>query len=305
MLAQHGVISREQALRCGMSRHEITSEVGRGTWTPVMRGVYRGTVIGRTHEAIMTVAWLAAPAAAAFSHHTAARFHDLGVRPESPYVWITVPHGRSRLRVPYVRVGQSRALAGHTVRRGQWRFTTVARTLVDMGEHLTARQLERVVYAAVQAEKVTVEQVRQAWRAVSRRPGRNAITQVLERYDASYDSGLESDAGRIFERSGIRLERQHRVSVGDRIVRRFDFADPDLKIGVEIDGVAYHSSLAAQQRDRAKDRRLAALGWVTIRFTTADVRRDPGGMVRTIKQLRERRLAEEQAGRRRADPGAR
>ena len=50
--------------------------------------------------------------------------------------------------------------------------------------------------------------------------------------------------------------------VGDRVV-------------VEIDGFAHHSDRVAFQEDRRRDRELVAQGYVVLRFTAAEVLRDP------------------------------
>ena len=44
---------------------------------------------------------------------------------------------------------------------------------------------------------------------------------------------------------------------------------------VEIDGLGYHSTRAAQQRDRQRDSTLGAAGMHVLRFTWADVTRRP------------------------------
>lgn len=291
MATQSGVISRRQALDCGLSNHQIRSQISKGLWLPMAAGVYRAAATPRTYKGLMVTACLLSPWAV-FSHYTAARFHELDVRPDSPLVWVTVPRGKGRMRLSDLRVSESRTVTEHVVANGGWRFTTVPRTLADLGQFLPAWKLERVVYAAVQKEKVTLPALQEAWRSVAERSVRNSFFAVLESFNGVFDSGLELDAARIFSRHGIPLQRQVEVWDRGRVIRRFDFADPELKIAVEIDGIAHHSSLAAQQRDRARDRLLAGLGWVTIRFSTADVRRNPGQMVRIIKEVRDRRREE-------------
>ena len=61
-----------------------------------------------------------------------------------------------------------------------------------------------------------------------------------------------------------------RLIDGDTIV--CDFADPIAKIDFEVDGIAYHSGDVQVARDRARDRRVLAAGWVTVRY---DTRRHP------------------------------
>ena len=52
---------------------------------------------------------------------------------------------------------------------------------------------------------------------------------------------------------------------------RLDAAWPDVKLAVEFDGAAFHAGPDAWQRDLRRNAALAALGWVVLRFSYADV----------------------------------
>jgi very-short-patch-repair endonuclease len=54
-----------------------------------------------------------------------------------------------------------------------------------------------------------------------------------------------------------------------------DAAWPEVKLAVEFDGAAFHADRDAWQRDLRRDAALAALGWVVLRFSHADVTRRP------------------------------
>ena len=51
-----------------------------------------------------------------------------------------------------------------------------------------------------------------------------------------------------------------------------DFALVDHRIGIEVDGWAYHGSRRAFEADRARDADLAAAGWYVLRFTWHQVK---------------------------------
>jgi very-short-patch-repair endonuclease len=67
--------------------------------------------------------------------------------------------------------------------------------------------------------------------------------------------------------------------------RRIDFAIPDRKIGIELDGHATHSSTQAIADDRRRQRRLESAGWRIIRFGGAEVYADANGCVRQAAAL--------------------
>lgn len=55
---------------------------------------------------------------------------------------------------------------------------------------------------------------------------------------------------------------------------RIDFALPDKKIGIELDGYAWHSSREAFTKDRERQRELELAGWRIIRFSGSEVKND-------------------------------
>ncbi len=54
-----------------------------------------------------------------------------------------------------------------------------------------------------------------------------------------------------------------------------DAAIPELRIGVELDGAAFHGSPEARERDTRRDVALAARGWVVLRFSYRRLTREP------------------------------
>ncbi|MFC9268970.1 endonuclease domain-containing protein [Streptomyces zhihengii] len=78
------------------------------------------------------------------------------------------------------------------------------------------------------------------------------------------------------------LKTQHPVFDGRY---RLDFALPGRKVGIELDGYAWHSSPEAFTRDRARQRELELAGWRIIRFSGSEVTTDAAGCVRQAAEL--------------------
>jgi very-short-patch-repair endonuclease len=78
------------------------------------------------------------------------------------------------------------------------------------------------------------------------------------------------------------LVAQHPVFGGKY---RLDFALPDKKIGIELDGYTYHSSKEAFTKDRERQRELEVAGWRIIRFSGAEVINDVAKCVRQTAEL--------------------
>jgi very-short-patch-repair endonuclease len=71
---------------------------------------------------------------------------------------------------------------------------------------------------------------------------------------------------------------------------RLDFALPEAKIGIELDGYAYHSSREAFTHDRKRERDLELAGWRIIRFSGSEINKSAGGCVREAAQLAVRHI---------------
>ena len=75
------------------------------------------------------------------------------------------------------------------------------------------------------------------------------------------------------------------------IIAAIDIAFLELRLGLEIDGVEWHSHPWQVSRDRERDRRLAERGWMIVRIPAAIVFDDPEGFIASIESiLRARRL---------------
>ncbi len=77
---------------------------------------------------------------------------------------------------------------------------------------------------------------------------------------------------------------QHAVKVGGR---RFvlDFAYPELRVAVEVDGNDKHGRLDAMLSDRRRDALLTAAGWVVQRFMWLQVKREPAWVAARIADV--------------------
>ena len=87
---------------------------------------------------------------------------------------------------------------------------------------------------------------------------------------------------KVLEGPGMpRFVQQHPVALSSGTVR-LDAALPELRVAVEMDGMAFHDSPEARERDRRRDVVLAARGWVVLRFSHRRLTTDPEGCRREI-----------------------
>jgi very-short-patch-repair endonuclease len=76
---------------------------------------------------------------------------------------------------------------------------------------------------------------------------------------------------------------QHEVRAGSDLIARIDFAYPERRIAIELDGAAYHSGELAQRRDGRRENQLGALGWRVLRFGWEEVTRRPEYVLATLR----------------------
>ena len=104
------------------------------------------------------------------------------------------------------------------------------------------------------------------------------------------DEPIESDRTRSdLEQTMLGLCRRHRLpppEVNAKVDRyEVDFLWRDERLVVEVDGWESHGTRSAFEQDRARDARLAVLGFRILRFTWRQVTEDPRAVAGTIRLL--------------------
>lgn len=114
-------------------------------------------------------------------------------------------------------------------------------------------------------------------------PARKILVKRLA-WDQITESQLEDRFLRLVQSYELpRPETQYvvRDPSGD-FVARADFAYPEARLLVELDGAAYHTDPVSFQRDRSRQNRLVALGFVVLRFTYWDLMAAPDYVVDAV-----------------------
>lgn len=78
-------------------------------------------------------------------------------------------------------------------------------------------------------------------------------------------------------------EREYHIPFPGRRIRA-DFAFPKDRLVVEVDGTE-HTYSGNRLADAARDSSLWARGWRVLRFTPAQIHKDPSGVLATIRQV--------------------
>lgn len=282
---QHGCISLSQARKCRLSERTIRRRVEKRRWERVLPGVYVIRGAPATWEQRLFAAVLWAGEGAAVSGLSAARLWEL---PGMSAGAVEISHPSRRSRKP-VRCHGVRLPAKDVTRVRIFPVTSPERTVRDISGRLRRGQLDAVVHHCLFHRLTTVEALRAQVAACGKGcSGVGALRAALAPYQAdssSVGSPLEAALARKLASSGLaRPRRQHEVVVEGR--RRYlDFAWPDCRVAVEVDGYRWHSSRSAWESDRARLAALRRAGWTIIHATYDDVHPGAARLIGELKTL--------------------
>lgn len=269
---QHGCVSLGQARRCGLSDDAIARRVRSRQWRRVLPRVYvvRGTPA--TWQQSLWAALLWAGDGSVASGASAARLWGLPGFEAGPPEVTNPARGRTR---PGIVLHRAELPQAHTTRRAGFPVTTVPRTLVDVAARVGPERVDYLMHHCLHMRLTTLEDLEGVGRDQTGPgfPGARLLREALRSYGTgrAAASPLEVRLAQRIARSGLPPPtRQHEVRVHGRRYY-LDFAWPEVRVAVEVDGYRWHSSRTAWERDRARLRELRRAGWTVVQATKEDV----------------------------------
>jgi predicted transcriptional regulator of viral defense system len=271
----HGVVTRVQVLRAGITAEEIRQRMQNGSLQREHPGVYRVGHRARSVEARYLAAVWACGEGAVLSGRAAAHLWGL-IKGPAPAPAVTAPAKR---RVHGVVTHRARHIE-RTTHRGI-PITTVPRTLVDLASHLSLDALARACHEAGVLHNTTPRQVEAV---LAKRPttkGATKLRAVLRGDMPVTLSELERRFQKRLKEAGLPLPETNRPAHG----RRVDCRWPDRRLTVELDSYRYHHSRHAWEQDRRREREARARGDEFRRYTYGDVVESPRLMLAELRVL--------------------
>ena len=282
---QHGVVSRAQLLALGLTKDAIRRRVERKRLQRVHARVYAVGHTALTVDSRRMAAMLACGRGALLSHRAAGALQAL--LPSSPRFDVTVEGGGARSRAG-LAVHRSRRIDDED--RDAVRgipVTSVARTIVDLAEVLDRERLAKAINEAEIRRSFDLTAIERVMARVPGRTGRHRLSQVLSAY-RSDPHFTRSEAERRFldlcKRHGLPAPAMNTWVAGHEV----DAYWADVRVAVELDGARAHLTHEAFQRDRKRDRDLAADGVQVARATWADLAED-AALAEELRAIRQGR----------------
>lgn len=274
--AQHGLMTRVDLIGFGVTDREISGRIETGRLEVLYPGVYYfDSISARWKTAVLAAVMASGPDAVA-SHRCAAVLWNLDAI-----------YGRMiEVTVPYTESPEPERVIVHRTRRinpmsqvDSIPVTTIERTLFDLAPMLPERTLEKAARSAVHQHLTTPDQLDLS---VAEFGGRGvAGTRKMRSVVGAVHTDQSGSVAEIdlkyvvFDAPIPEPVQQLRIKMPDRTNAYPDFAWPDRKRLVEVDGFGSHGSPEELQHDLRRQNALMELGWEIRRFTASEVRLEP------------------------------
>jgi len=281
---QYQVITRSQALSCGLSESALVHRLrAGGPWQRLLPGVFLAVSGTPTSDQRDLAGLLYAGPGSLLTGAAALRLW--GVRaPATSLIDVLVPTSKQRKSAGFVRIHLTTRMPEQILAAGPRRFAPLPRAVGD-----TARGLGRLsdvralVAAVVQQAKCTPAEL-----AAELKQGpvqgsalmRIAIGDVY----AGTRSSPEADLHDLLRRAKLPMpEFNPELYVGEEFLASPDAWWRRAGVAAEVDSHEYHLSPEDHERTLARDARMKAAGINVLHFTPRQIRAQPAQVIAAIK----------------------
>ncbi len=162
-------------------------------------------------------------------------------------------------------------------------MTTVARTLFDLAEFVTFKQLES---AWEEADRLKLLQLREVEQVCERGYGRRALKPIRRLLAAARApivtrSPLEDVFAAFCREHRLPMPSFNTTVLGFEV----DALWPKQRLAAELDSWEFHRHRAAFERDRARDTALQVAGYRTLRITDRRINNEASALASELRAL--------------------
>src|SRR5579871_5209961 len=280
---QHGVISRAQALDCGMTARIVRYRTrADGPWQALLPGIYLTHTGQPVDEQREIAALLYAGPLGVLTGAAALRRHGLSAgRPgnggpavaAARVVDVLVPLTRQRADAGFARLHRTARLPEGFCVAGEMRFAFVPRAVADAVRLMTVlNDVRAMVAEAVQPRRCSIEQLAKELTAgPSRGSGlfRRALAEVAE----GVRSAVEADLRDLIRWARLPTPLYNpRLLVGDEFLAMPDCWWPESGVVGEADSRAWHLAPREWEQTLARHARMSSHGIIVLHITPQRIR---------------------------------
>jgi predicted transcriptional regulator of viral defense system len=284
---QHGVVTLHQLQLVGLSRSAVSRRAAVGRLHRVHRGVY---AVGRPYLDVPG-RWMAAVLAsgprAVLSHRSAAGLW--GIRRDDRHNTDVCVPGLSADSRSGIQAHASITLTNRDITTVEGiPCTTVARTLVDLGDVVSRRGVERAVDQAEVLRVFDLRAIEEALQRAGPRRGAGTLRAVLADYaePTLTNQELEERFLALCRAASLPSPAVNAwITLYDGVAYQADFLWRQQRLIVETDGRDVHTTRKAFEHDRLRDQRLTLAGYTVVRFTWRQIVHEPRRVAGALASL--------------------
>jgi len=280
---QHGCVSRHQILDAGFTSRQIERRVASGLFVPVGRGVYRAVSARDTVEARLWAGHLEVPGSVV-SHRSAASWFGFAEPPDRPE--LSIPMSARHAPAGCVVHRRRIDLAQRTITVDGLRLVRPEVTVFELAAYLSDTAFTLLVDRYLGGSRPRLDRLIEWFARVCGRgrAGTLRSRRELERRIGGdiAESRLERRFLDVIDASDLERPMLQWIPPWDPGIR-VDAAFVDARLLIELDGQAFHSATCTFEIDRRRDQVAAAHGWMTLRFTWANLRDEPDSAIAVIR----------------------
>lgn len=281
---QEHVLSRKQAMACGMTRGALRHRTRPGgPWQRLLPGVYLTATGSPDRRQTEIAALLYAGPKSVLTGIAALRHYGVRV-PDNDGVTVLVPAQQARDSRSFVRVWPTTRMPDRVSTDRMIQFTRAARALADAARELgTFREVRAVVADAVQRGCCRVEWLTEELSQVPRRHSR-ALRQALAEVGDGIRSVAEGDLRDLIAGAGLPMPLFNAsLYAGEGFIAVADAWWPEAGVVVEVDSREWHLSPADWERTLRRNAAMSARGIIVLHFTPRQIREEPARVVAEIR----------------------
>ncbi len=265
-----------QAAGLGVTRAQLRAMVANGEVRRLMRGVYAPASLVPTVDLRVHAAALVVPSHCVVVDRSAAWLHGVDCWPAG---WLDLPPPLEIVSANHEPSRRAGLLGGRrelhedeVMEAGGVRLTTPLRTACDCARLRGRWAALAALDGFMRVHDISHEQLAAALPRFKGRRGCIQLRELAPLASPLAESAAESWVRLAIHDAGLPLPTlQLPLDVPGWGAVRLDLAYPRLRIAIEYDGLAFHSSPEQRARDAARRQALRDNGWLVIVLTQSDL----------------------------------
>jgi hypothetical protein len=282
---QYDVVTRSQALECGMTRGAIEHRLKPdGPWRQLLPGVYLAVTGTAQPDQRNVAALLYAGPHSVITGPVAVRRHNVRCAGLN-VIDVLVPAESRRKSTGYVQIQRTTRMPGNLYTTGPIRFTSLARAVADAARAMTRpSDVQALVCEAVQRGRCTLEELVTELNegpSAGRRWYRMALAEVSE----GIRSAAEAQLKRVIDRSDLEkpVYNADLYTLDGIFLGRPDAWFGRAGVAGEVDSREYHIRARDYAETTLRHNRMEAAGIHTLHWLPSTIKAKPGMVIADLR----------------------